>query len=82
MHTQCEGLIQQTITLTGYHIPFDPVVDKGATAGTSQTLMEQAEFLSYDIQYTIRVLDTVGKDSVGWERLEAKGEAGGRESDG
>ena len=81
-HTQCEGVIQQTITLTGYHLSFDRVVDKDATPGTSQTLMEQAEFLNYDIQYTLQVLDTIGKDSVGWERLKAKGEAGGRQSDG
>ena len=41
-------------------VPLDPVVDKDAIPGTSQTLMEQGEFLNDDVQYTIQVSGTIG----------------------
>ena len=52
-------------------------MDKDAIPGTSQTLMEQGEFLNYDIQYTMQVSGTIGKGSVCWEKLKAKAEPGG-----
>ena len=52
-------------------------MDKDAIPGTSQTLMEQGEFLNYDIQYTMQVSGTIGKDSVCWQKLKAKAKPGG-----
>nr|ADD52422.1 neuroligin 4 isoform [Gallus gallus] len=42
-------LIQQTITPATYHIAFGPVIDGDAIPDDPQILMEQGEFLNYDI---------------------------------
>ncbi|XP_074989794.1 neuroligin-4, X-linked isoform X2 [Calonectris borealis] len=42
-------LIQQTITPATYHIAFGPVIDGDVIPDDPQILMEQGEFLNYDI---------------------------------
>uniref|UniRef100_A0A4W2HIY3 Neuroligin 4 X-linked n=1 Tax=Bos indicus x Bos taurus TaxID=30522 RepID=A0A4W2HIY3_BOBOX len=42
-------LIQQTITPATYHISFGPVIDGDVIPDDPQILMEQGEFLNYDI---------------------------------
>ncbi|RMC06514.1 hypothetical protein DUI87_15951 [Hirundo rustica rustica] len=56
-------LIQQTITPATYHIAFGPVIDGDVIPDDPQILMEQGEFLNYDIMLGVNQGEE-GKDTL------------------